>query len=616
MHEALPDRCHLHRSDVREDGPAEAAPAVSQPSRWRTACLQKSSIGLCLSVIAALGACSNADGHGSEQGTNAVIPPSVPEFTPPEPTPGEPATTVTPGSTMCAEGESFAGRSPMRRLTRFEYNNTVRDLFGDTTQPANSLPPEDLGNGFGNDADAISVSGLLAEQYGVVAEGIAARITSTPEALARLAPCASSVSAQTETACARTIVESLAPKAFRRPLDPDEADELVALEQSLRAAPGATFASAISGVIQAILQAPDFLYRVEFGVADAARPELKRPTGDEMASRLSYFFWGTMPDDALREAARTGELTRADGVLTWAERMLDDPRSRPVIRFFFDSLLPISGLTDVQRDPLLFPSFSSEIGAAMREETQRFLEFEIFEGGRTWPSILTAPYTFVNGALADFYGMSGVTGSEFVQVPLDTSQRLGLLTQAGVMAGTVTTNRSNPVLRGSFVLNRLLCRKLSLPTDPAVLAMVTIPEDTSGPTARDRFSKHSSQAVCRSCHQFLDPVGFALENFDPVGQYRTQENGVTIDSSTMMPGTDEAIEGGVGLARWLAETSDAQSCFALHWLEFAQGRTIGREDACMRQAVDTAFEQSGYNVKDMLLALTQTDAFLYYSDNL
>jgi hypothetical protein len=184
------------------------------------------------------------------------------------------------------------------------------------------------------------------------------------------------------------------------------------------------------------------------------------------------------------------------------------------------------------------------------------------------------------------------------------------------MAGTVTTNRSNPVLRGSFVINRLLCRKLSLPTDPEILALVQVPDDTTGATARERFSKHSSQAVCRSCHQYLDPIGFALENFDPIGQFRTEENGVPIDASGTLPGSDMPITGAVDLARWLAETAEAQSCFALHWLEFAQGRTMKREDACTREDVDTRFEQSGYDVKELLLSLTQTDTFLYYSDSL
>jgi hypothetical protein len=514
---------------------------------------------------------------------------------------------------MSCEGGINPGRAPLRRLTRFEYNNTVRDLFGDTTQPANLLPPEELGNGFGNDADKISVSSLLAEQFGIVAEGIATRATATPEALVRLAPCASALTDATEDACARTLIDNVASQAFRRPLSTEESDELFALEQSLRASVGATFASAISGVIQAILQSPDFLYRVEFGVPDPVNPDVRRPSGDEMATRLSYFFWGTQPDDSLRAAARTGELLTAEGVRAQAVRMLEDPRSRAVIRFFFDNLLPINGLTDIQRDPELFPAFSREIGAAMREETQRFLEYEIFEGGGTWPSALTAPYTFVNGPLANFYGITGVTGDEFVQVPLDTSQRVGFLTQAGVMTGTVTSNRSNPVLRGSFILNRLLCRKISLPTDPAILAMVQVPDDTTGATARERFSKHSSQAVCRSCHQFLDPLGFALENFDPVGQYRTEENGVTIDTSGELPGGEGPIANAVDLAQWLAETSDAQSCFAEHWLEFAYGRTLGRDDECTQDAVDAAFEESGYDVQEMLLALTQTDAFLYYA---
>ena len=146
--------------------------------------------------------------------------------------------------------------------------------------------------------------------------------------------------------------------------------------------------------------------------------------------------------------------------------------------------------------------------------------------------------------------------------------------------------------------------------------MVQVPDDTTGATARERFSKHSSQTVCRSCHQYLDPVGFALENFDPIGQYRTEENGVAIDTSGMMPGADEPITNAVDLARWLAESDEAQSCFALHWLEFAQGRSMGRDDACTRDAVNAAFEESGYDVKQMLLALTQTDAFLYYPGSL
>ena len=255
---------------------------------------------------------------------------------------------------LCQDQMVYAGRAPLRRLTRFEYNNTIRDLFNDTTNAANLLPAEEIGNGFGNDADGQSVSSLLAEEYGTVAEGIATRATATPAQLAKLAPCAMSVTATTpvatEDACVKHDRRVAVPKLFRRPLAADEVDALIAMEKSVRATAGATFVTGVMAVIQAALQSPDFLYRIEWGVPDAAQPGLKRPSGDEMATRLSYLFWGTTPDDSLRTASKNGELTTAQGVLGHATRMLDDQRARPVLRFFFDNLLPISGLTDFERD--------------------------------------------------------------------------------------------------------------------------------------------------------------------------------------------------------------------------------------------------------------------------
>jgi hypothetical protein len=515
----------------------------------------------------------------------------------------------------CQDQMVHAGRSPLRRLTRFEYNNTIRDLFGDTTNPANLLPAEEIGNGFGNDADGQSVSSLLAEEYGSVAEGIAARATASAAQLANLAPCAMSITATTpaatEDACIETIVETLAPKAFRRPLAAGESDALIAMEKAVRATTNATFVTGVSAVIQGILQSPDFLYKVEWGVADVSQPALKRPSGDEMATRLSYLFWGTMPDDSLRAAARTGELSTAQGVLSQATRMLDDPRSRPIVAFFFDNLLPINGLTDLERDKTLYPTFNPMIGSLMHQETQRFLEYEIFEGPGTWTSALTAPYTFVNAQLAGFYGMSGVTSTTFVKTPTDPTQHIGFVTQGALMAGTTPSNLTNPVRRGSFVVQKLMCKKIPLPSGD-ILAMVKPPNPYSAPTARERYTLHKRQPVCATCHSQMDPVGFTLENYDPVGLWRTQENNETIDASGELPSTGEKVQNGVELVQRLAATSDAQFCFATHWLEFAYGKTLGAEDQCVTAAVDIAFQKSGYKVKELLLALTQTDEFLYY----
>jgi hypothetical protein len=210
--------------------------------------------------------------------------------------------------------------------------------------------------------------------------------------------------------------------------------------------------------------------------------------------------------------------------------------------------------------------------------------------------------------------MSGVTGMEFTKVPVDTTRRLGVLTQAGVMAGSTPSNQTNPVLRGSFIAQKLMCRPLSLPTDPNILAKVKPPDPYSGKTARDRYGAHSKDPVCASCHQFMDPIGLTFENYDAVGAYRTQENGVTIDASGSLPGTDDKAQNGIELARLIAASEDTQNCFALQWINYAYGRTLDDAqpaDACLKERVAQTFRDSGQNVQKLLVELTQTEAFLY-----
>lgn len=527
------------------------------------------------------------------------------------PSAGTGAPAAGPGP-ACVNEPNAVGRAPLRRLTAFEYDNSVRDLLGDTTSPARALPSEEIGNGFGNDADAQSVSTLLAEQYGNAAEDIAGRATETPAALAKLDACAMGLTAAREATCARTILEKLATRAYRRALAADDVESLLALYTAARAQ--ASFQTGLATAIEALLQTPDFLYRVELGAADSGTPGRRRPTGDEMATRLSYLFWGTMPDDSLRAAAQRGELSNAQGILTHAGRMLDDPRSRAVVRFFFDNLLPISSLRQLERDPMLYPDWSAQIGQWMHEETQTFLEHEIFSGSGTWPGILTAPYSFVNDGLAKFYRMPAVTGGTFQKVALDTTQRLGLLTQGALMAGTTTANHTNPVIRGAFVARQLLCRPLVLPSDPDLLAMIKPPDPYSGKTARERYSAHSRDPVCGACHRQMDPIGLTFENLDPVGRYRTAENGVTIDASGELPGVPGAVPNAVGLVQALAAQEEAHACFASHWLAYGYGRSLedaDPSDACLKERVAAAFKAAGYNIKKLLLELTQTEAFLY-----
>jgi hypothetical protein len=381
----------------------------------------------------------------------------------------------------------------------------------------------------------------------------------------------------------------------------------------------------VATVIEAVLQSPDFLYKIELGVADPANASRRRPTTDEMATRLSYLYLGTLPaaDPTLMAAARTNELLTNDGVRAQATRLRDLPAARTIVRYFFDNLLPISALSKLERSKTDFPTYTPTIGSYMREETQKFLENEIYVNNGSWQSVLTAPYTFVNLPLATYYGLptTGLNATDYKMVALDTTKRLGLLTQGGVMAGTIHSNLTNPVVRGSFVVQKLLCRSIPAPTG-AIAEMVKPPDPDSTKTARQRYSAHSQNAVCASCHSFMDPVGFAFENYDPVGLYRTQENGITINASGGVPNADGTLgtptAGPIELVRALATTEDMHSCFAGTWLNYAYGQTLrtsgptlDAQDVCIKELFADTFKKSGYNVKQLLVDLTQTDAFLY-----
>ena len=606
----------------REDRAPNGQPTSTRA--WQRAAAQARR-GLILVAALAISACSDemsgiarpGDGNGGAPGSGGGAP---------------------GGTGVAAECTTIEpGRAPIRRLTTYEYSNTVRDLLGDTTNPGSALPPQvdSKQNPFGNDADEQSPTPVLIEKYQTVGEAIAARATADATALSKLHSCASNVTPANEEGCARLIATSLAQRAYRRAIAAAELDELVSLYRSVRTLSSTiTFSSGVASMIEAMLQAPEFLYRVELGSPVANNAAVKRVSGREMASRLSYLFWQTMPDQALYEAADAGKLDTDEGVLEQAKRLLDDPmkRSRTMVAFFFDNLLPIADLSGLTREASQYPTWSGTIGAAMRREVQSLLEYEIYENKTqlappyapgSWPAILTAPYTFANAALFSFYGEStfapgtSVTGAELTKVNLNTKQRLGLLTLGGIAAGATVSNMTNPVLRGSFIVNKLMCRGIELPAG----VTVSVPDPYSGKTARERFSQHSMAPTCGACHKSIDPLGLPFENYDAVGLYRASEKwtdpmtkvayDTPIDASGSVPGVSGTAQNGIELAKLLATSPEVESCFASHWMRFAFGRSLEKTDTCNQQSVEVAFKDANYNVKQLLLALTQSDGFLY-----
>lgn len=507
------------------------------------------------------------------------------------------------GATTC--NAPSPGASPIRRLTRFEVNNTLSDLLFDTTNAGDALPPELKGNGFNNDAASLTTSRVLVDGYHDVALTLAKRVTSDAAALANLSPC--DVASQGEEACAKSFITDFGRKAFRRALSEAESASFFKIYQAGKEGTG--HADGLRAVIEMALQSPQFLYRIEHGVAVPGQSVL-RPTSTEMATRLSYLLWGSMPNVALLDLAAANQLETKEQIAAQAKVMLDDPKARNVLRFFTNTLYGIGGLDGLDRSTELFPTYDRSLGPLFRQETERFIEHVVWEGAGDFATLFNASYTFVNGPLAAFYGLSDVTGPEFRLVERDPTRRLGLLTHAGILASTTPGSRNNPVVRGKFIYEELFCGEV--PSPPASLNVKEPPADPTR-TTRERFIAHRDMDACRGCHTMLDPIGFGLENFDGVGLWRDTENGKPIDASGEIPTVDVAgpFNGPVELAKKIASSQTAQHCFADKWLAFAYGRVMSAGDACTRAQLENGFRDSGGNVKALLLAATQTDAFLY-----
>lgn len=510
----------------------------------------------------------------------------------PPPPPGE-----ADGEPSC--DETYAGPSASRRLTRFEYDNTIRDLLGDTNAPTSDFPSEEVFYGFDNHATDRGVSLELATQYMYAAEKIAAGVT-----ISKIVPCDAT---KTDVAqCARQFITTFGKRAYRRPLEPAEIDSLLTTFDAGKAAGG--FDSGVRYVIQRMLQSPSFLYRIETNTGGSTADAMIPLSGWELASRLSYFLWGTMPDDALFAAAESNALASKDKVAEQARRMLNDPRAHAVVKKFHRGWLSVDKVDTVVKSSTAYPEFSDAMIPLMKAETERFAEHVVFEGTGDLKSLFTAPYTFANDLLAPLYGVQGVTGSELRKVDLDPSQRAGIFTQLGLMSSMAKANQTSPILRGKFVRTQILCQ--SMPSAPAGVSLA-LPEPKDGQSTRERITELTKAQACTGCHTMLDPVGFGFEHYDAIGRWRTDDQG-PIDATGEVFGTAVGkFDGAVELASKLAESPEAQTCVARQWFRFQAGRIESKADKCTLQQLDAGFKASGFKVQELLVALTQTDGFLY-----
>ncbi|HEY5376392.1 MAG TPA: DUF1588 domain-containing protein, partial [Polyangiaceae bacterium] len=289
-----------------------------------------------------------------------------------------------------------------------------------------------------------------------------------------------------------------------------------------------------------------------------------------------------------------------------AARLLDDPRSHLGLASFFDDFLGLYELPQLQRSD---PSYSPALSVTLGEATQRFLESQIFDHDASWQAVLTSGKAFVNGSVASLYGVAGVTGDTWQEVSLDPTQRLGLLTHPSWLMVGVPTDTANPTQRGYRIMEKILCR--DVPPEPPTVSERP-PDPPAAGTTRQRWTQFTSYPACTSCHQDMDQLGYALEAFDSMGRYRTTENGVDIDTQVDVSGLGPT-NGPVELVKKLAALPETQACFAQRFAEFGLGKALASDPAgpCLQQDIARRFEAAGYNVRQLLLDLTQTDAFLY-----
>ena len=635
----------------------------------------------------------------------------------------------------CSTGER-PGRVTLRRLNRVEYNHSIRDLFGVAIQPANDFPSDDVGYGFDNIGDVLTLPPVLFERYVEAAEKVVRAAIVTPDAdlvpvqsrpggvLAsqgeiggdfacstaadyiirvraggdqagpdpvRMAfrvdgkeiktvdvtgpanaaaqfevrikltkgshrvavaflndyympnaadpklkgdrnlhvdslmvlgpigalpddlpeshrrvffkPLPANATRAQQRDYAQELLRPLASRAFRRRATDSEIDRLAKLFDLARDS-GDSVERSLQVAIQGILVAPSFLFRVE---QDPPAGQVRDLDGFEIAARLSYFLWSSLPDDELYRAAAKGELRTPEQLAAQAQRMIRDPRSQALVENFAGQWLQLRNLDTFTPDKARFPAYDDALRQAMRRETELFFAHIVRED-RSVLEFLDADYTFANERLAKHYGLPGVAGAEFRQVSVDRGQRGGLLGHASILAVTSNPTRTSPVKRGKWVLENLFAAPPP-PPPPNVPELAEAKDKALTGTLRQRMEQHRANASCAACHQLMDPLGFGLENYDAVGAWRTKDGAELIDPSGELP-DGRTFRGPAELKTvLLARQAEFRRCLAEKLLTYALGRGLEYYDVCAVQRIADRCGAEGNRFSVMIREIVASPAF-------
>lgn len=502
------------------------------------------------------------------------------------------------------EPASEPGPAPLPRLTEAQLVASVHDVLGESIVVPARLEPDAAIEGLVAIGSArTSFSPLGAERIEAASYDLARQAMEPGEVRDRLVGC--EPYAVVDDGCAYATLRTLGRRLWRRPLGEDELARLVLIATTAAAELG-DFYDGLEFGIAALIQSPNFLFRIELGEPDPEQPERLRYTNYEMASRLSYFLWNTTPDDALLDAAERGDLSTPEGVREQAERLIASPRARAAVRNFFSDLFTLYELDALSKDPTVFTHMSAEVGPAAREETLTLIEQLVFDEQGDYRSLFTTRRTFMDRRLAAIYGVRAPVAEGFGETEWDEgAPRSGILTHISLLALNSHPVASSATLRGKFIRRTLLCG--FIPPPPTDVD-TSIPEPSENArTLRERIAVHLEDEFCASCHKVMDPIGLGLENFDALGRWRDTENDAVIDPSGVLDEVPFANPRELGQA--IADHPDLGRCLAKHMYRYASSRLEAVGERELMAHLGEVFAANDHRVLDLMLAIVVTDSF-------
>jgi hypothetical protein len=494
------------------------------------------------------------------------------------------------------------GATGLHRLSRIEYDNSLRDLLGDTTRPGFAKLPEDVHDPFDNDYKTQLVSGALVATAETLATDASSRLLADAARRDKVVGCKPTGAG--DKVCFESFVRAFGRRAFRRPLAQDEVTAYLGLQSF--AVEAGDFYAGVDLVVRAVLQDPSFLYRVEIGAAVANQPGVFQLDNYEIGARLSYFLWGTTPSDALLDLAAAGSLATFDGRRAAAKTLLADPRGADRVRSFHAFWLGYHQLP-----------VDAALADTLRAETDALVTRVVFEKKADYLELFRWPETFLTPAAATRYGLPAPGAAAGAWVPYGSNPRRGILSHGAVLATGAKFDDTSPTLRGVFVRNRLLCQ--TVPPPPPNVMVDQPPVATTSRCKTDRYAAHRAGG-CSACHNLTDLIGFGLENYDRTGLFRATEAAAPecaisgdgqIYGSKLGAKGDGSFNGPAGLGELLIASGGLESCVVTQLFRLAHGRRETDDDTTSLASLTDGFKKNGRAFDALMIDVAAADGFAY-----